>query len=79
MDLSHMYIWCKESQAHVLTVHPEMGLWHQHVIAEPCVRGTKKNSRHIYTGYFMCLSPEDEDGNAVDNEDEYAIEAISLT
>jgi hypothetical protein len=27
----------------------------------------------------MCLAPEDEDGNAVDDEDEYAIEAISLT
>ncbi len=31
MDLSHMYIWCKDSQANVLTVHPEMGLRHQHV------------------------------------------------
>ena len=27
----------------------------------------------------MCLAPEDKDGNAVDDEDEYAIEAISLT
>jgi hypothetical protein len=34
MDPSHMYIWCKESQAHVLTVHPEMGLWHQHVTVD---------------------------------------------
>jgi hypothetical protein len=46
---------------------------------EPCLKGTKKDSRHIYNGYFMCLAPEDKDGNAVDDEEEYAIEAISLT
>jgi hypothetical protein len=74
-----MYIWCKDSQANVLTVHPEMGLRHQHVTVEPCVKGTKKDSRQIYTGYFMCLAPEDEDSNTVDDEDEDAIEAISLT
>jgi hypothetical protein len=79
MDMFQMYVLCKEAYANILTVHPEMGLRHQHLTVEPCVKGTKKDSRHIYTGYFMCLATEDEDGNAVDNEEEYAIEAISLT
>jgi hypothetical protein len=78
-DISHMYVWCKEAHVNILTVPPEMGLAHRHLTVEPCVKGTKKDTRDIYTGYFMCLAPEDEDSNAADDEDEYAIEAISLT
>jgi hypothetical protein len=78
-DVSHLYGWCKEAHADILTVHPEMGLAHRHLTVEPCVKGTKKDTQDIYTGYFMCLALEDEDGNAVDDEDEYDIEAISIT
>jgi hypothetical protein len=63
----------------ILTVHPEMGLAHRHLTVEPCAKGTKKDTRNIHTGYFTSLAPEDEDGNAVDDEDEYAIEATSIT
>jgi hypothetical protein len=49
-DLSHMYVWCKEAHANILTVHPEMGLAHRHLTVEPCVKGTKKDTRDIYTG-----------------------------
>jgi hypothetical protein len=56
-----------------------MGIAHRHVTVEPCVRGTKKDTRHIYTGCFMCLAPEDENGYEVEDENEYAIEAISFT
>jgi hypothetical protein len=78
-DFSHLYVWCKEAQASILTVHPEMRLARQHVVVEPCVRDTKKDARNIYTGYFMCLAPEDENGEEVEDENEYAIEAISIT
>jgi hypothetical protein len=30
-DFAHLYVWCKEAAAHILTVHPEMGLAHQHI------------------------------------------------
>jgi hypothetical protein len=56
-----------------------MGLAHRHVEVEPCVRGTKKDTRDIYTGYFMCLAPQDEDSEEVEDENEHAIEAISIT
>jgi hypothetical protein len=46
---------------------------------EPCVRGTKKETLDIYMGYFMCLAPEDEDGEEVEDQNEHAIEAISIT
>jgi hypothetical protein len=78
-DFSYLYVWCKEAQAAILTVHPEMGLAHLHVVVEPCVRGTKKDTRNIYTGYFMCLAPEDKNGEEVEDENEHAIEAISIT
>jgi hypothetical protein len=78
-DFTHLYVWCKEAGAAILTVHPEMGLAHRHVEVEPCVRGTKKDTRNIYTGYFMCLAPEDEDGEEVEDQNEHAIEAISIT
>jgi hypothetical protein len=78
-DFAHLYVWCKEAAAAILTVHPEMGLAHQHVEVEPCVRGTKKDTRDIYTGYFMCLAPEDEEGEEVEDQNEHAIEAISIT
>jgi hypothetical protein len=78
-DFSHLNVWCKEANASILTVHPEMGLAHQHVVVEPCVRGTKKDTRNIYTRYFMCLAPKDENGEEAEEENEYAIEAISIT
>jgi hypothetical protein len=56
-----------------------MGLAHKHMVAEPCVMGTEGESRHIYTGYFMCLTPEDDAGMEDDDMDEHAIEAISVT
>jgi hypothetical protein len=74
-----LYVWCKEAHANILTVHQEMGLAHRHVTVEPRVSGTKKDTRHIYTGYFMCLAPEDEDGEEVEDENENAIKAISIT
>jgi hypothetical protein len=51
-DISHMYVWCREAHANILTVHPEMGLSHRHLTVEPCVKGTKKDTRHIYTFHF---------------------------
>jgi hypothetical protein len=78
-ELAHLYMWCKEAAAAILTVNLEMGLAHRHVEVDPCVRGTKKNTRDIYTGYFMCLAPEDEEGEEVEDQNEHAIEAISIT
>jgi hypothetical protein len=71
--ITHLYVWCKEAGAAILTVHPEMGLAHRHVEIEPCVRGTKKDTRVIYTGSFMCLAPEDKDGEDVEDQNEHAI------
>jgi hypothetical protein len=56
-----------------------MGLAHHHVEVEPCDRGTKKDTRDIYTGYFMCLAPENEEGEEVEDLNEHAIEAINIT
>jgi hypothetical protein len=72
-------LWCKEAATHILTVHPEMRLAHEHVAVNPCVWGTKKYTRDIYTGYFMCLAPENEEGEEVEDLNEHAIEAISVT
>jgi hypothetical protein len=49
------------------------------VVAEPCVKGTEGDARHIYAGYFMCLTPEDDAGMEDDDMDEHAIKAISIT
>jgi hypothetical protein len=78
-DFAHLYVWCKEAGVAILTVHPDIGLAHRHMEVEPCIRGTKKDIRDIYTGYFMCLAPKDEDGEEVEDQNEHAIEAISIT
>jgi hypothetical protein len=78
-DFAHLYVWCKEAATHILTVHPEMGLAHEHVVVDPYVRGTTKDTRDIYTGYFMCLAPENEEGQEVKGLNKHAIEAISVT
>jgi hypothetical protein len=78
-DFDHLYVWNKDATALILTVHPEMGLAHKHVEVEPCVKGTKGDSRDIYTGYFMCLAPVDDAEEEVEDENAHAIEAISVT
>jgi hypothetical protein len=75
----HLYVWTKDAGAHILTVHSEMGPAHRHVVAEPCVKGTEGEAHHIYTGYFMCLTPENDAGVEDNDMDEHAIEAISVT
>jgi hypothetical protein len=75
----HLYVWNKEGGALILTVHPEMGLAHKHVVAKPCVKGTEGDARHIYTGYFMCPTPENDLSVEDDDMDEHAIEYISVT
>jgi hypothetical protein len=77
-DFAHLYVWCKEAAAHILTVHPEVGLAHQHVEVEPCVRGTKKDTQDVYTRYFMCLAPQNEEGEEVEDLNEHAIEATNI-
>jgi hypothetical protein len=49
-EFAHLYVWCKEAAPAILTVNPGMGLAHRHVEVEPCVSGTKKYTRDIYTG-----------------------------
>ncbi len=78
-DFAHLFVWCKHAAANILTIHPEMGLAHQHITVEPCVKGTAPDERRIYTGYFMCLAPEDEEGSELEADpEEHAIEAIRV-
>jgi hypothetical protein len=78
-DFAHLYVWSKDASALILTVHPEMGLAHEHVEVEPYVKGTKGDVRDIYKGYIMCLASVDEYGEEVEDENGYAIETISVT
>jgi hypothetical protein len=67
--------------ARILTIHPEMGMTHQHVLMKPCVPSTRGKILTIYSSYFMCLTPHNENGAEMEDEaeEEHAIEALRVT
>jgi hypothetical protein len=74
-EFDHLMTRNKEA-ACLLTIHPEMGLDHQHVQVAPNSRGT---GGHVYMGYFMCLTPENDQGVEEDDMEEHVIEALRVT
>ena len=75
-DFDHLMIYDASAGTQVLTIHPEMGLTHQHIQVEYPEGGLTGEVRTLYTAYFMVLtSAEGEE----EPEEEHAIEALRVT
>ncbi len=75
-DFDHLMIYDASAGTQVLTIHPEMGLTHQHIQVEYPAGGLTGEVRTILMGYFMVLtSAEGEE----EPEEEHAIEALRVT
>jgi hypothetical protein len=58
----------------------EMGLDHHHVLVESNTRdGTRGEVRDVFTGYSMCLTPENNKGVEENDMEAHAIEALRVT
>jgi hypothetical protein len=75
-DFAHLMVFNANASTHVLTIHPEMGLTHQHTQVEYPPGGLSDEVHTIFIGYFMVLTPS---GGKEEPEEEHAIEALRVT
>jgi hypothetical protein len=75
-DFAHLMIFDTNAGTHVLTIHPEMGLTHQHTQVEYPSGGLSDKVRTIFTGHFMVLTPSE---GEEESEEEHAVEALRVT
>ena len=75
-DFDHLMIYDAIAGTQVLSIHPEMGLTHKHVLLEYPAGGLTGKVRTQYTGYFVV--PSSAEGEK-ESEEEHAIEALRVT